>query len=332
MAAARKGVYWLDEEVEMMMEALVDMEAGERVMPSTHMETISLFDQVAEAMRGGGFRRSGEQCRAKFKREKALFFDALEDWQGIPPRGSRPPRFNLMRRLWEQGGRPGWRERRPEPVEYISSPRETPHVEEEGERAAEYISSPGETAHVEEEGERAAEYISSPGETAHVEEEGERAVENIGGPRQIPSVEEKGDTGHPEVASLSAPEGQPTPVVISSAVDSEDGGSRPSTSQQALQNDLPGVVRRVLALEKDLKSLKTTVDQVRFNVFFIKQGMKTINQTLTEMRLDLALEHQRCEDSGSEMEEENVEDQPQVSVDPEDNQEGNAEDEGSSMQ
>ncbi|KAL8178476.1 UNVERIFIED_CONTAM: hypothetical protein K2H54_048758 [Gekko kuhli] len=275
MAAARKGVYWLDEEVEMMLEALVDMEAGDRVMPSTHMETISLFDQVAEAMRGGGFRRSA--------------------------------------------------------VEYISSPGETPHMEEEGERV-EYISGPGEPPHVEEEGERAAEYISSPGETPHMEEEGERAVEYIGGPREIPPVEGKGETGHHEVASLSAPEGQPTPVVISSAVDSEDGGSRPSTSQQAWQNDLPGVVRRVEALEKGLQSLKTTVDKVRFNVFFIKQGMKTINQTLTEMRLDLALEHQRREDRGNEMEEENMEDQQRVAVDPEDNQEGNAEEEGSPMQ
>ncbi|KAL8177985.1 UNVERIFIED_CONTAM: hypothetical protein K2H54_024813 [Gekko kuhli] len=190
MAAARKGVYWLDEEVEIMLEALVDMEAGDRVM-ETHMETISLFDQVAEAMRGGGFRRS--------------------------------------------------------------------------------------------------------------------AVEYIGGPGEIPHVEEKGETGHHEVASLSAPEGQPTPVVISSAVDSEDAGSRPSTSQQAWQNDLPGGVHRVEALEKGLQWLKTTVDKVRFNVFFIKQGMKTINQTLTEMRLDLALDHQRREDSGNEMEEEDLE-------------------------
>ncbi|KAL8163490.1 UNVERIFIED_CONTAM: hypothetical protein K2H54_024088 [Gekko kuhli] len=309
MAAARKGVYWLDEEVEMMLEALVDMEAGDRVMPSTHMETISLFDTVAEALRGGGFIRSGDQCRAKFKREKAFFFDALEDWQSIPPRGSRPPRFNLMRRLWEQGGRPGWRERRPE-LEYINSPGETPHVEEEGERV-EYISGPGETAHVEEEGERAVEYISAPGETPHVNEEGER--------------------GRLEVASILAPKGQPTPVVISSAVESEDG-ARPSTSQQAPKNDLPGVLHHVEALEKGLKSLKTTVDKVCFNVFFIKTGMKAINQTLMEMRLDLALEHQRREERGDETEEEDVEEQQQVEVDPEDDKEGNAEDGGSPMQ
>ncbi|KAL8187185.1 UNVERIFIED_CONTAM: hypothetical protein K2H54_036706 [Gekko kuhli] len=318
MAAAKKGVYWLDEEIEMMLEALVEMEAGDRVMPSTHMETISLFDRVGEALRGGGFRRSGEQCRNKFKREKSFFFDALEDWQGIPPRGSRPPRFNLMRRLWEQG------------VEYISSPGETPHFEEEGERV-ECISSPGETLHVEEEGER-VECINSPGETLHVEEEGEIAVENVSPPGETPHVTEEWERRRLEVASSLDPKGQPTPVVISSAVESEEAEVRPSTSQQALKNESPGVLHRVEALEKELKSLKTTVDQVRFNVFFIKTGMKTINQTLTEMRLDLALEHQRREDRGDETEEEDVEEQQQMAADPEDDKEGNAEDGGSPMQ
>ncbi|KAL8163333.1 UNVERIFIED_CONTAM: hypothetical protein K2H54_018179 [Gekko kuhli] len=214
MAAAKKGVYWLDEEIEMMLEALVEMEA----------------------------------------------------------------------------------------VEYISSPGETPHFEEEGERV-ECISSPGETLHVEEEGER-VECINSPGETLHVEEEGERAVENVSPPGETPHVTE---------------EWERTEV-------------RPSTSQQALKNESPGVLHRVEALEKELKSLKTTVDQVRFNVFFIKTGMKTINQTLTEMRLDLALEHQRREDRGDETEEEDVEEQQQMAADPEDDKEGNAEDGGSPMQ
>ncbi|KAL8203650.1 UNVERIFIED_CONTAM: hypothetical protein K2H54_058762, partial [Gekko kuhli] len=85
--------------------------------------------------------------------------------------------------------------------------------------------------------EAGVEYISSPGETQHVEEEGER--------------------GQLEGASLPAPEGPPTPVVISSAVESENG-SRASTSKQALLNDLPGVVQRVEALEKSFKSLKAS--------------------------------------------------------------------------
>ncbi|KAL8175484.1 UNVERIFIED_CONTAM: hypothetical protein K2H54_026268 [Gekko kuhli] len=180
--------------------------------------------------------------------------------------------------------------------------------------------------------EAAVDYISGPGETAHVEEEGERAVEYISAPGETPHVNEEWERGRLEVASILAPKGQPTPVVISSAVESEEAEARPSTSQQAPKNDLPGVRHRVEALEKGLKSLKTTVDKVRFNVFFIKTGMKAINQTLTEMRLDLALERQQREDRGDETEEEDVEEQEQVEVDPEDDKEGNAEDGGSPMQ
>ncbi|KAL8221122.1 UNVERIFIED_CONTAM: hypothetical protein K2H54_059644, partial [Gekko kuhli] len=80
------------------------MDAGTRVMTSTHLETRGLFEEVAGAMRSHGYRRNGEQLQAKFKREKAAFFDSLEDWRGIPPRGYRPPSFSLLRELWEQGG------------------------------------------------------------------------------------------------------------------------------------------------------------------------------------------------------------------------------------
>ncbi|KAL8165227.1 UNVERIFIED_CONTAM: hypothetical protein K2H54_035110 [Gekko kuhli] len=262
MAAARKGVYWLDEEIEMMLEALVEMEAVD-------------------------------------------YISSPEETPHVEEEGRR--------------------------VECISSPGETPHVEEEGERV-ECISSPGETLLVEEEGERGVEHIIGTVETAHVEEAGDRAVEYISGPGETPHVSEEWDRGRLEVASILAPKGQPTPVVISSAVESEEAEARPSTSQQAPKNDLPGVLHRVEALEKGLNSLKTTVDQVRFNVFFIKTGMKAINQTLTEMRLDLALEHQRREDRGDETEEEDVEEQQEVEVDPEDDKEGNAEDGGSPMQ
>ncbi|KAL8178537.1 UNVERIFIED_CONTAM: hypothetical protein K2H54_050661 [Gekko kuhli] len=98
------------------------MDAGTRVMTFTHLETRGLFEEVAGAMRSHGYRRTGEQLRAKFKREKAAFFDSLEDWRGIPPRGYRPPSFSLLRELWEQGGRPGWRLRTSNhPVVVVSS-------------------------------------------------------------------------------------------------------------------------------------------------------------------------------------------------------------------
>ncbi|KAL8186700.1 UNVERIFIED_CONTAM: hypothetical protein K2H54_005114 [Gekko kuhli] len=89
------------------------MDAGQRVMTSTHLETRGLFEEVAGAMRSHGYRRTSEQVRAKLKRVKAEFFDSLEDWRGIPPRAFRPASFRLLRELWEQGGRPGWQLRTP---------------------------------------------------------------------------------------------------------------------------------------------------------------------------------------------------------------------------
>ncbi|KAL8207299.1 UNVERIFIED_CONTAM: hypothetical protein K2H54_053474 [Gekko kuhli] len=67
MAYPTRGVLWLGEEVECMIQTLLDQEAGPRVMTSTHLETQGLFEEVASAMRAHGYRRTGAQVRAKFK-------------------------------------------------------------------------------------------------------------------------------------------------------------------------------------------------------------------------------------------------------------------------
>ncbi|KAL8178724.1 UNVERIFIED_CONTAM: hypothetical protein K2H54_055832 [Gekko kuhli] len=69
VAYPTRGVLWLGEEVECMIQTLLDQEAGPRVMTSTHLETQGLFEEVASAMRTHGYRRTGAQVRAKFKRE-----------------------------------------------------------------------------------------------------------------------------------------------------------------------------------------------------------------------------------------------------------------------
>ncbi|KAL8221124.1 UNVERIFIED_CONTAM: hypothetical protein K2H54_059663 [Gekko kuhli] len=108
-----KGVFWQEEELEVMYRFLHQHGYGERVMASTHMETLSIFEEVAQALREAGYHRSASQCRAKFKRDKAEFLDALEMHGGVPPIGCRPARFNLLRRLWDQAGNPSWELRRP---------------------------------------------------------------------------------------------------------------------------------------------------------------------------------------------------------------------------
>ncbi|KAL8185502.1 UNVERIFIED_CONTAM: hypothetical protein K2H54_053430 [Gekko kuhli] len=148
MAYPTRGVLWLGEEVECMIQTLLDQEAGPRVMTSTHLETQGLFEEVASAMRAHGYRRTGAQVRAKFKREKVAFFDALEDWHGLPP----PPGPPRARRVLptEQAAGAAVEEAGPaqgahDPVVVVSSPEGSPAPqsgqEEEGEEAI-LLSSP----------------------------------------------------------------------------------------------------------------------------------------------------------------------------------------------
>ncbi|KAL8220852.1 UNVERIFIED_CONTAM: hypothetical protein K2H54_055629 [Gekko kuhli] len=91
MVFPTKGVLWLPKEVECLLRILHHLEAGPRIMPSTHLETTGVFREVSKIMRTRGYRRTAIQCRAKFKGEKATLFDTLEDWGGIPPLGEHPP-------------------------------------------------------------------------------------------------------------------------------------------------------------------------------------------------------------------------------------------------
>ncbi|KAL8207457.1 UNVERIFIED_CONTAM: hypothetical protein K2H54_056704 [Gekko kuhli] len=111
--SAKKGFFWQEEELELMYQFLHQHGYGDRVRASTHMETLSIFEEVAQALREAGHPRSASQARAKFKRDKAAFYEALEIHGGIPPIGGRLPRFNLLRRLWDQAGNPSWELRRP---------------------------------------------------------------------------------------------------------------------------------------------------------------------------------------------------------------------------
>lgn len=113
MASCKLGIYWLDEEVEKMLQFLIEEEAGARVMTSTHLENISIFTQVSKRLEQKGYQRTPEQCRAKYKWEKSRFFDDLERHGVFPPPGKHVPRFDLLRQLWEQGEKPNWRKRKP---------------------------------------------------------------------------------------------------------------------------------------------------------------------------------------------------------------------------
>ncbi|KAL8213417.1 UNVERIFIED_CONTAM: hypothetical protein K2H54_064219 [Gekko kuhli] len=112
MAPNTLGVYWQDEEVDLLLEILLEIGAGAVVMPSGRLPNAELFSKAARRLTAAGYPRSSEQCRAKFKRLKASFFEALEKWGGIPPKKKRPLFFQPLFRLWEQAKRPSWLHRR----------------------------------------------------------------------------------------------------------------------------------------------------------------------------------------------------------------------------
>lgn len=77
------------------------------------METITIFEVVAQKLETDGFSCTPEQHRAKWKQEKARFFDIMEFWDGHPPWSERPPRFRHLKKLRVQANHPCWGERCP---------------------------------------------------------------------------------------------------------------------------------------------------------------------------------------------------------------------------
>lgn len=94
-----------------MLRSLVDMEAGERVMKSTNLETLSLFQRVSQSLAEGGHQRTAQQARAKFKMEKSAFFACLEENGGDQSDAPEGSRMWLLHQLWVQADRPTWERR-----------------------------------------------------------------------------------------------------------------------------------------------------------------------------------------------------------------------------
>ncbi|XP_054826127.1 LOW QUALITY PROTEIN: CWF19-like protein 1 [Eublepharis macularius] len=111
MAAAAKGVFWRDEEVETLLDLVARSRKAARVMRSTHLPTKLIFHKLSRQMCARGHSRTPEQCRSKFKRVKGDFYGALEAWQGIPRQSGKPPYFASMMNLWDLAGRPSWQSR-----------------------------------------------------------------------------------------------------------------------------------------------------------------------------------------------------------------------------
>lgn len=94
-----------------MLTCLLEQGAGERVMKSTNLETLSIFKAVEEYLAERGYNRTPLQARSKFKLEKASFYARLEENEGDASGAPEGSRMRLLHDLWVQGGRPSWRSR-----------------------------------------------------------------------------------------------------------------------------------------------------------------------------------------------------------------------------
>ncbi|KAL8178192.1 UNVERIFIED_CONTAM: hypothetical protein K2H54_035546 [Gekko kuhli] len=244
-------------------------------MTSTHLETRGLFEEVAGAMRSHGYRRTPEQLRAKLKRIKAEFFDCLEDWRGIPPRGYRPTNFRLLRELWEQGGRPGWRLRTPNRPP--RAPRRLPTPE--GQRVdAPMEQDPGEAAGPHDpvvvvssptDGEAESSPTDSEAESVHSSggEQEESTREEASCEEQIPAPQEEVvlvPEEHPRVEISSGTEGEAGEVQVPSPA------PRPEPAQPSGQSPW----------QREAEDLRRTVKRLNYRVGFIERSVKRMRQIM----------------------------------------------------
>ncbi|KAL8203760.1 UNVERIFIED_CONTAM: hypothetical protein K2H54_060757 [Gekko kuhli] len=299
MVFPTKGVLWLPEKVECLLRILHRLEAGPRIMPSTHLETMEVFGEASAIMRTRGYRRSALQCRVKFKREKATLFDALEDWDGIPPAGERPPVSTFCGRCGNRAaGRDGAiaprQVRRPRARRVQQAPAQ--------EEAA--AGSPGDCVEEPQEAGRPR--------ARRVQQAPPQAEQAPSPPRGC--VEEQQEAGKsPRMVEVGTLRG--TPVVISSAMQvgillplsqrghwatglmsllfPTEGGphSDPGEGPSA-----PPATQQLARLVRDMAQLQVSVARCEQRVVTALERIVELSRLMTQMQLDDAIREQQRED------------------------------------
>lgn len=70
-----------------MLHRLLEMGVMRRVMLSTHVESLSVFQSLVEVMNGEGYQHTASHTHSKFKHEKGAFMDCMQAHNGRPPPG-----------------------------------------------------------------------------------------------------------------------------------------------------------------------------------------------------------------------------------------------------
>lgn len=74
----RRGTYWQDDEVEVLLGLVLRSRDLSLLMRSTHLHTTRAYERLSRRMAAKGFPWTCQQIRSKFKNVKNAFYSSLE--------------------------------------------------------------------------------------------------------------------------------------------------------------------------------------------------------------------------------------------------------------
>ncbi|XP_075451398.1 uncharacterized protein LOC142492560 isoform X3 [Ascaphus truei] len=105
-----RGELWLPEELKVLFKVVQDSCDLDILMSSRHANAVE-WEPIAREMVRHGFRRTWQQCRAKWKALRRAFH--LENEHKLlhgTHSDKRPPSYSIMLKMWQKAGRPVFRD------------------------------------------------------------------------------------------------------------------------------------------------------------------------------------------------------------------------------
>uniref|UniRef100_A0ACB8E747 Uncharacterized protein n=2 Tax=Sphaerodactylus townsendi TaxID=933632 RepID=A0ACB8E747_9SAUR len=113
MEEVRHGVFWQEEEINVLLQTIRDRGYSSLLMGSTRLPNRAAYRAIARALEAAGYRRTPKQVCTKWKSLKGDFFRVVQAWGKVPLQSSWPENFSELRQIWRNAGRPRLADRRP---------------------------------------------------------------------------------------------------------------------------------------------------------------------------------------------------------------------------